>query len=182
MKIYTRGGDQGETSLFSGERVGKDDLRVEAYGTLDELNSMLGVASATCRDPQILELLHTLQDQLFVAGADLATLSTGRHQPKRIDENHWRGQERYIDDVEGRLPTLKHFVLPGGSAGSSFLQLARSICRRAERLMVKLDREEGEVNPDLLIYVNRLSDLLFVMARLENFSQGVPEVIWRGRE
>ncbi len=182
MRIYTRTGDQGKTSLFSGERVEKDHLRVEAYGTLDELNSILGVAAATCRQPRIRELLEVLQNELFAAGADLATRSTGAHQPDRVGPEDWKRQEGFIDELVGQLPALRHFILPGGSVGSSFLQMARSVCRRAERLMVRLRREEGDVNPELLIYVNRLSDLLFVMARHENVSQGLAEVIWKGRK
>lgn len=181
MKIYTRTGDKGQTSLFSGERVGKDALRVEAYGTLDELNSVLGVAAQSCRNERVRELIRQLQNQLFVAGADLATRPHGRFEPERISEADWRGQEASIDELTEALPKLKHFVLPGGSSGSAFLQLGRAVCRRAERLMVRLDRQEGEVNPQLLVFVNRLSDLLFVMARYENVVEGGREVIWKGR-
>ncbi len=182
MKIYTRTGDKGKTSLFSGERVQKDDLRVEAYGTLDELNSVLGLALTSCTAPRLKEIVGWLQNQLFAAGADLATRSGGRFQPQRISERDWREQESVIDELVAQLPELKNFVLPGGSAGSALLQMARSVCRRAERLMVRLAKEEGDVNPELVIYVNRLSDLLFVMARFENLSLGVPEIIWKGRK
>ncbi len=182
MKIYTRTGDKGETSLFSGERVEKDDLRVDAYGTLDELNSVLGLALTRCGSIRLREVLGLLQNQLFAAGADLATRSGGRFQPQRIAESDWRGQEKIIDELVAQLPPLKHFVLPGGSEGAALLQVARSVCRRAERLMVRLTRQEGDVNPDLVIYVNRLSDLLFVMARYENLSQGTAEIIWKGRK
>ncbi len=180
MSIYTRTGDRGQTSLFSGERVDKDTLRVEAYGTLDELNSALGLARSHCLDSRTLEILDRIQHQLFVAGADLATRSGGRHEPRRIREDDWREQEKLIDQLQEGLPKLKHFILPGGTAGAAFLQLARSVCRRAERLMVRLEREEGDLNRHLLIYVNRLSDLLFVLARHENVAMGSPEIIWKG--
>lgn len=179
MKIYTGRGDQGDTSLYSGERVGKDALRVEAFGTLDELNSVLGVARSFCRDPRILETLELLQNQLFSAGSDLATTSQGKWLPPRIQESDWRQLEEVIDGLTAELPGLKNFILPAGLAGSSLLQLARAVCRRAERLVVRLQRWEEEVNPELLTYLNRLSDLLFTMARYENVKGGEAEVIWR---
>ena len=179
MSIYTRTGDKGQTSLHSGERVDKDQLRVEAYGTLDELNCQLGVARTLCGNPKVKEVLNSLQSELFSAGADLATRTGQASKVKRIQEQHWRKQETIINQLQEELPTLKNFVLPGGSSGAAVLHLARSVCRRAERLVVGLIREEGEVNAELLVYVNRLSDLLFVLARYENIMQGGKEVIWK---
>lgn len=181
MAIYTRTGDRGETSLYSGERVDKGSLRVEAYGTLDELNSVLGGARALASDDKISSILEELQNQLFQAGADLATLSTAKHQVRRIQAGDCKALEGAIDDLQGELPRLKHFILPGGSPGACQLHLARSVCRRAERLICRLQSQEEEVNLDLLVYVNRLSDLLFVMARYENIRGGTPEVIWKPR-
>lgn len=180
MPIYTRTGDRGQTSLFSGERVEKDALRVEAYGTLDELNSVLGTARSHCVNPKVTEVLERLQNELFTAGADLATRSGGRSQPRRLTEAEWRAQETLIDQLQADLPRLKNFILPGGAVGASLLHMARSVCRRAERLIVRLKREEGDVNRDLVIYVNRLSDLLFVMARFENVRANQTEVVWKG--
>lgn len=179
MRIYTRTGDQGQTSLFSGERVDKDALRVEAYGTLDELNSLLGLALSFVQDERVRDILESLQHTLFAAGADLATRSGGRRQVERLREQDWRRLEGLIDDLDARLPPLRNFILPGGSPGGALLQLARTVCRRAERLVVRLGREEGDVNPDLLVFLNRLSDFLFVMGRYVNAASSVAETPWR---
>jgi cob(I)alamin adenosyltransferase len=179
MKIYTGRGDQGQTSLFSGERVGKHDLRVEAYGTLDELNSALGVAHTFSNSDLVRKILSDLQSSLFLAGSDLATHLNSTRSVKRMRQEDWKLLERHIDDLEVTLPALKNFILPTGSAGAALLHSARSVCRRAERLVVRLIEQEGEVNLDLLIYLNRLSDLLFVMARRENWSTGNGDTIWR---
>ncbi len=182
MKIYTRTGDQGKTALFSGERVTKDQLRVAAYGTVDELNSLLGLAHALCADRRVGTILQELQHQLFRAGADLATSFEGRIQPRRIEAADWKSQETLIDQLSESLPPLRAFILPTGTAGASMLQVARAVCRRAERELVGLKREE-KINDDLLVFFNRLSDLLFVLARFENFTQGGNEVLWKtGRQ
>lgn len=178
MKIYTRTGDEGLTSLFSGERVEKDDLRIEAYGTVDELNSLLGVAGASCQDPVIREIVSTLQNQLFVAGADLATRPGSRREVPRIVREDWQNLESRIDTLEAQLPKLKNFVLPAGTLGAASLQFARSVCRRAERLAFHLRRDGEDVNPELLVFLNRLSDLLFTMARYENMRDGGKEIPW----
>lgn len=178
MSIYTRTGDKGQTSLLSGQRVDKDALRVEAYGTLDELNSVLGLARSFCRNARVRALIDALQNELFSAGADLAAKSGRKTQ--QIEERHWTQQEAVIDQLQEELPPLKNFILPGGSAGAALIHLARSVCRRAERLVVRLKKEEGEVNPQLVIYLNRLSDLLFVMARYENIMGEGQEIIWKG--
>ncbi len=179
MKIYTRSGDRGETSLFSGERVFKDSLRVEAYGTLDELNSVLGVVGSVCRNPRVGEHVALLQNSLFNAGADMATSLDAKRQPIRISSQHTSAIEEAIDALEEELPGLKNFILPGGSQAAAFLHMARSVCRRAERLLVHLMREE-KMNEELLVYLNRLSDFLFVLARYENIKGGGQEVLWKG--
>lgn len=179
MKIYTRSGDRGRTALFSGERVEKDQLRVEAYGTLDELNSVLGLAASFCRSPRVLEHLRQLQNKLFNAGADMATSAGSKRTIERIVPDDWQRLEQAIDELEEGLPRLKNFILPAGSQGASCLHLARSVCRRAERLLVQLMKQE-EMNPELLIFLNRLSDFLFVLARSENIQEGHEEVIWTG--
>ncbi|MFQ5929090.1 MAG: cob(I)yrinic acid a,c-diamide adenosyltransferase [Acidobacteriota bacterium] len=177
MKIYTRRGDEGQTSLFSGERVKKDSPRVSAYGTLDELNSVLGVALTFCRNQKVKEILSSVQHQLFSAGADLAT-STKREMD-RIKETDWRHLETIIDELQKELPPLKNFILPGGSPGASCIHFSRAVCRRAERLLVNLMKVERDVNSQMLVYLNRLSDLLFVLARYENILEGGKEKIWQ---
>ena len=179
MKIYTGRGDQGQTSLFSGEQESKDSARVTAYGTLDELNSTLGVAHSFCHNQRVKDVLIALQGELFEAGADLAT--THRKDPRtdRIDEADWQELERLIDDLQSQIPPLNKFILPGGSPGGALVHLARTICRRAERQLIALMRHEDDVNTQLLIYLNRLSDLLFVMARFENIHEGGKEEIWQ---
>ena len=179
MKIYTGRGDQGETSLFSGERVDKDLLRVAAYGSLDELNSVLGMALAFSRNPKVREVLLSLQHQLFQAGADLATTSAQKRSVDRIQESDWRLLETLIDELQEEIPALKDFILPGGSSGAAFVHLARVVCRIAERQWVALMKVDQDVNSELLIYLNRLSDLLFVVARYENVLEGGKEEIWQ---
>ena len=179
MKIYTGRGDQGHTSLFSGEQEYKDSARVAAYGTLDELNSILGVAHSFCRNTRVKEVVLSLQRKLFEAGADLATTEKKNPRTERIGEADWRELETLIDDLQAEIPPLNKFILPGGAPGGAFVHLARTVCRRAERQLVGLVRQENDVNPDLLIYLNRLSDLLFVMARFENVLEGEEEEIWQ---
>jgi len=179
MKIYTGRGDQGHTSLFSGEQEHKNSARVTAYGTLDELNSLLGVAHSFCQNPRIRDVLLSLQRKLFEAGADLATTRKKATRIDRIGETDWGELESLIDDLQSQIPPLNKFILPGGSPGSSFSHLAWTVCRRAERPLVALVRNEDDVNPDLLIYLNRLSDLLFVMARFETILAGEKEEIWQ---
>ncbi|MEE8349001.1 MAG: cob(I)yrinic acid a,c-diamide adenosyltransferase [Acidobacteriota bacterium] len=179
MKIYTGRGDQGNTSLFSGEQESKDSARVTAYGTLDELNSLLGAAHAFCQVQRVKDLLMSLQRKLFEAGADLATTREGKLRIDRIAETDWRELETLIDDLESQIPPLKKFILPGGSSGAALLHLARTVCRRAERHLVSLVRDKEDGNPELLIYLNRLSDLLFVMARFENIMDGKKEEFWQ---
>ena len=179
MKIYTRRGDTGDTSLFGGERVHKDSLRVAAYGSFDELSAALAIAQSLCSSEKLQKILSVLQNALFRAGADLATKSDARCRISRIDAEDWRKLETEIDQIEEELPPLKNFILPSGLSGTACLHFARAVCRRAERDLVSLMKAEEDVNPELLIYVNRLSDLLFVLARYENISGGGREVIWQ---
>lgn len=179
MKIYTGRGDQGKTSLFSGERVGKDLPRVAVYGTLDELNSVLGIALSFSRNQKVREVLLSLQHKLFQAGADMATTSAQKRPVDRIKESDWRSLETLIDELQEEIPSLKNFILPGGSSGAAFVHLARVVCRRAERQWVALMKVDQDVNSELLIYLNRLSDLLFVVARYENVLEGGKEEIWQ---
>jgi cob(I)alamin adenosyltransferase len=181
VKIYTRTGDAGATGLFGGGRVSKDDPRVEAYGDVDELNAVLGMARAVEPMPRIDELLVLVQRDLFALGALLATPDRERmaqHLEKaRIDEARIEQLERAIDDADTELEPLRAFVLPGGSPKAATLHLARTVCRRAERRVVHLHRTVDL--PALgVIYLNRLSDLLFTLARLANARAGVGEVTW----
>lgn len=178
MKIYTKTGDKGSTSLFGGKRTTKDSLRIEAYGTVDELNSVLGIARALNPKLELDEIIGRLQNDLFVLGADLATpIATRSSKVQRIKGEQIAGLEQSIDRLDARLQPLSTFILPGGSQLASQLHLGRTICRRAERLVVKLSRKE-KVGPLCIIYLNRLSDLLFVMARYANFSDGRQETPW----
>lgn len=182
MKIYTKTGDDGETGLFGGGRVPKDDPRVEAYGAVDELNSQLGVARAEGLDPAIDEALRTIQSELFDVGAELAT-TPGRAEKgglPQVERAAIERLERAIDDADGELPPLQTFVLPGGTRAAAQLHVARTICRRAERRVVALCHRDP-VRAEVPRYLNRLSDLLFVWARLENHRRGVPDVPWVGR-
>jgi cob(I)alamin adenosyltransferase len=178
MKIYTKTGDKGRTSLFGGKRTTKDSLRIEAYGTVDELNSALGIARALNPQLDLEEMIARLQNDLFVLGADLATPSGTKssHVP-RVQSDLITYLEQTIDRLDSRLQPLSTFILPGGSQIASQLHLARTICRRAERFVVKLSRKE-KIGPLCIVYLNRLSDLLFVMARYANFLDGRQETPW----
>ena len=181
MKIYTRTGDTGKTGLYGGTRVSKDAMRVEACGTVDELNACLGVVRSQIRDEEIGTVLHRIQNALFDIGADLATLDTHSSAANlRIPPILTAELEREIDRFEEQLPALRNFILPGGSAGGAAIHLARTVCRRAERCVVSLSKEES-VNPEVLIYLNRLSDLLFVLARVVNHRLGEPEPLWESQ-
>ena len=181
MKIYTRTGDSGMTGLFGGGRVSKDDLRVEAYGDVDELNAVLGMARSVKSMPRIDEVLVPIQRDLFSIGALLATPDRekmAQHLEKaRIDESRIEELERAIDDGEQELEPLHAFILPGGSPKASALHVARTVCRRAERHVVRL-QHEVELPPLAIIYLNRVSDLLFTLARLANRLAGTGEVTW----
>lgn len=177
VKIYTKTGDAGQTGLFGGARVSKADPRVDAYGEVDETNACLGVVRAAKVPADIDAMLDRIQRDLFALGAQLAD---GRTDPKRHDEKTLLGDddiarlEGWIDQLEGELPPLKRFILAGGSSAGAALHLARTVCRRAERRMVTLDT----VTPSQIKYVNRLSDLLFVIARAVNHRAGAAELEW----
>jgi cob(I)alamin adenosyltransferase len=178
VKIYTRTGDTGETSLFDGTRARKDDARVDAYGEVDELNAWLGLVRASRLDSVLDEALVALQRDLFALGAQLADPAdklAPRVTKAVIDDDHVVRLEQLIDRLEGDLPPLRRFILPGGTAAGAALHIARTVCRRAERRIVALN---PRVDPILLRYVNRLSDLLFVLARVVNHRGGVPETEW----
>jgi cob(I)alamin adenosyltransferase len=176
VKIYTRTGDDGTTGLWGGVRAPKDALRIQAYGTVDECNAALGMARAVGVGSELDQLLERIQNQLFVLGADLATPGEST-SIERVSTDDVAELEASIDELEGQLEVLRQFILPGGTPAAAHLHLARTICRRAERWAVGLAREEA-VNGAALIYLNRLSDLLFVAARAANAQAGVPDVPW----
>lgn len=181
MKIYTKTGDRGETGLIDGSRVAKDHLRVASYGEVDELNAVLGVARAhAASHPELDALLHEIQKDLFALGAQLAdpkAMVGERRAKAAVTEAHVERLEKAIDEREAALPLLRAFVLPGGTPLGAFLHLARTVCRRAERGVVALARAES-VDPRVVTYLNRLSDLLFVMAREEGQRSGRSEERW----
>jgi cob(I)alamin adenosyltransferase len=180
MKIYTKTGDEGETSLFGGMRVPKDDLRVRAYGEVDELNAALGLAMAF--EPSD-SALASIQTDLFTIGAELATPDPAKlakalnRSGAAIGGSGVAALENMIDHHEAKLKPLKNFILPGGTPKAAALHLARTICRRAERTVVALSHVE-KINPTIVHYLNRLSDLLFVLARATNAQAGKPDVPW----
>lgn len=177
MKIYTRKGDTGETSLFGGQRVSKSSKRIAAYGTVDEMNSILGTAIAFGLSEQGQKLLRTIQEQLFILGADLATPRSREVRINRIGEEEVKFLEQSIDEMEEHLEPLKNFILPGGSPAGATLHHARTVCRRAERVTVEC-RHEEEISENAITYMNRLSDFLFVLARFENKEAGTEEQTW----
>jgi cob(I)alamin adenosyltransferase len=181
MKIYTKTGDKGETGLFGGDRVSKSSIRIEAYGTIDELNSFIGLAVNEVRNNEIKEVLEEIQNELFTLGSDLATPDnekTRKLEIQRVYAHMYVNLESEIDRFEERIDELKNFILPGGTKGASLLHICRTICRRAERLVTALKSTE-QINENILIYLNRLSDLLFVLARNENTFSGVPDIKWK---
>ena len=180
MKIYTKKGDKGETRLFNNECVSKDSWRVEAYGAIDELNSIIGSARAQKLSKNLDKILAKTQNDLFVLGSDLATpisAKLGRKIP-RIKNNDVLAVERAIDQLDEKLPPLGSFILPGGSMVGATLHIARTVCRRAERIAVKLGKQE-KISSVSLKYLNRLSDLLFVLARTANHEAKTKEMIWK---
>jgi cob(I)alamin adenosyltransferase len=183
VKIYTKSGDDGETGLFAGPRVSKDDARIEAYGTVDELNSVLGMIRSESLGDDLDQLLLKVQKKLFIVGAELAT-----PEPQSVGLSVIRDQdvaelEHEIDRFDGQLPPLTAFIIPGGTQAASVMHLARATCRRAERRVVTLMATETkhDVSPIVVRYLNRLSDLLFVLSRLVNHRAGVTDVLWTGK-
>jgi cob(I)alamin adenosyltransferase len=178
-RIYTRGGDAGETSLGSGERVPKDHVRIEAYGDVDELNAVIGLVLARHVATGVAASLDRIQNELFDLGADLAVpLDDDRRERLRVTAEQVAGLEELCDRSNRDLEPLRSFVLPGGTEVAALLHQARTVCRRAERRVVTLAREEP-VNPHALTYLNRLSDLLFILARRANREAGVDEPLWK---
>ena len=182
-KLYTGTGDRGQTGLFGGRRVPKDHPRVNAYGTIDELNAALGVACSFIRNRALVTTLQSIQNELFNIGAELASASPVRRGKKQtavfqLERSSVRWLEELIDEYDARLPELRTFILPGGSMSASLLHLSRTVCRRAERAVVALAAKEP-VNPAILIYLNRLCDLLFALARYANKAERRREILWR---
>ena len=187
MKIYTKTGDMGQTSLFGGTRVKKSNIRIDAYGTVDELNSYLGLLRDQIKDDPLISDLIIIQNKLFALGAMLATpqdkekLKNGKDRLKidKIEEEEINFLERKMDEMNTSLPPMTHFILPGGHTTVSFCHIARCVCRRAERITVELADQEA-INPQILIYLNRLSDYLFVLARKLTLDNKVKEIPWKG--
>jgi cob(I)alamin adenosyltransferase len=179
-KIYTRGGDAGQTSLGDGSRVSKLDLRLQAYGTVDELNSVLGVALAAGPPPELADVLVRVQNELFDVGADLS-VPLGRDGRLRVAQSQVDRLEEDCDRFNAGLPELRSFVLPGGTPVAASLHVARTVCRRAERETIRA-AQEHELDPLTAVYLNRLSDLLFVLARTANAAAGRDEPLWRPGE
>ncbi|GBC93118.1 Cob(I)yrinic acid a,c-diamide adenosyltransferase [bacterium HR15] len=178
MRIYTRTGDTGETGLIGGQRVPKDDVRVEAYGTLDELNAALGLARCYIPHEDLNALLERIQSQLFDIGAELALPPERAAQFASVGQAEVQALETAIDQLEQELEPLRQFILPGGTLAAAALHLARTICRRAERRVVTLSHHSS-VSGGIIQYLNRLGDLLFVMARVANHRAGVSDVPWK---
>ncbi len=187
MKIYTKTGDKGETSLFGGGRVKKSNLRIDAYGTVDELNSHLGLLRDHIADPELTNKLIYIQNKLFTMGSMLATppdkkkLKSGkdRLQIKVLEETDAKFLEQGIDEMNEELPPMTHFILPGGHPSVSYCHVARCVCRRAERIVVALKENEA-VEDTILVFLNRLSDYLFVLARKLSRDNGAREIPWKG--
>ena len=179
MKIYTRTGDDGTTGLFGGPRVQKDDARIEAYGTVDELNACLGTVRSLELDQDVAEQLQTIQHWLFAAGAELASPDPESMGTRTLGEKQVQQIESWIDRLEEELPKLVQFILPAGDPAATQIHLARAICRRAERRVVTLWQCDGaNVSPSIIQYLNRVSDLLFVQSRVVNRRLGIGDVPW----
>lgn len=177
MKIYTKTGDAGQTSLYGGQKVSKASTRIASYGTVDELNSVLGMAISESISDQGKAYLNSIQHQLFVLGADLATPISREVRISRISSAEVEFLEQSIDEMETQLPPLKNFILPGGTKAGATLHYSRTVCRRAERITIECSKEE-ELSPLSIVYLNRLSDFLFVLGRFENHSSGTEETPW----
>ena len=181
QRIYTRTGDAGETGLFGGGRVPKHHPRVEAYGAVDELNAVLGWTATLAQAPSLHDRIAALQPDLFAIGAHLATVvEEGRRQPRLppLPDPRIAELEQWIDEAEGALPELRSFIMPGGSAGGAALHIARTVCRRAERRVVELSTRD-DVDPTIVVYLNRLSDLLFMLSRHLAKTLGAGEIPWK---
>ncbi len=180
MKIYTKTGDDGTTGLFGGERVSKDNSRIEAYGTIDELNSFIGLAITEIKSEEVIKVLQKIQNELFTVGSDLSTPDVEKNNKlkmPRVSKEFITDAENAIDFFENKLEPLKNFILPGGTKGSALLHVCRSISRRAERRIITL-KTQVKLSDNITIFINRLSDLFFVLARYENSYCGVDDVKW----
>jgi cob(I)alamin adenosyltransferase len=180
MKIYTKTGDTGETGLFGGQRVSKDNLRIDAYGTVDELNAFIGLALCETVSAELKADLKLIQNRLFTVGSDLATplqSDLKNFVVPRTEDIFYLDLEKRIDFYSIKLEELRNFILPGGSKSASILHVCRTVCRRSERLVVNLMQKE-ELNKNIVIFMNRLSDFFFVVARYENFVSGIEDVKW----
>jgi cob(I)alamin adenosyltransferase len=181
MKIYTKTGDEGDTGLLGGVRISKSAPRIEAYGTVDELNSFIGLAVTEIKDQEVKTLLEKIQNQLFSIGAELASPDAEKSKKLNLPEvtsEYYLETELTIDHFEEKLEELKNFILPGGSKSAALLHVCRTICRRAERRVVELKKETSGCEK-IMIYLNRLSDLFFVLARYENLVSGIPDTKWK---
>jgi len=179
MKIYTKTGDAGQTGLFAGPRVSKNHPRIEAYGAVDELNATIGLTRTFAPPDEVDQLLETIQHGLFAVGAELATPDPQAHGTALIDEAAIAALETAIDNNDAKLPPLKQFVLPTGTQMAASMHVARGICRRAERCFVTLQESEPDISLVTLRYLNRLSDLLFVLARVANSEAGITDTGWQ---
>lgn len=179
-KVYTKQGDDGTTRLGGGQKVAKDSTRIKAYGTVDELNSVMGTAISFEPAPEVKEALTRIQHELFTLGGELCVLEEDKQkwEMQQIEAQQVVALEKLIDQMNGDLKPLEDFILPGGTKVSGFLHQARCVCRRAERIVVQLSKEE-KINKNVLKYLNRLSDALFVLARFENFKNGIEDAYWQ---
>jgi len=181
MKIYTKTGDKGKTSLLGGTRVSKSYIRIDAYGTVDELNSYLGLISDLDNDPQRVELIRNIQYRMFTVGSSLAAeTERARDFKPDLEEEDISVLERSIDEMNEVLPAMKNFIIPGGHQLVSTTHIARTVCRRAERLVINLSETE-EIEEIIIRYLNRLSDFLFVLARKQGYDLGINEIPWKPR-
>ena len=183
MKIYTKTGDAGKTSLIGGTKVLKNNPRIEAYGTVDELNSYMGLVSDFCKDDHAKNILKEIQDRLFTIGSELACDPDKKINMSIPDlhESDIELLEKEMDEMDKELPVMKNFILPGGSPSVSFMHVARCVCRRAERCCINLMENDGNVNPLIIKYINRLSDYLFMLARYTGMKNNTLEIIWKAR-
>ena len=180
MKIYTKTGDGGETGLFGGERISKNSQRINSYGTIDELNAYIGLTITEVKDEKVKIDLQKIQEHLFTVGTDLATPNnekTKKLNINRTPSSFYEEIEKLIDDYDLKTDELKNFILPGGSKGAALLHICRTICRRAEREVVALN-DAVKIENNIIIFLNRLSDLLFVLSRFDNKVSNHPDIIW----
>lgn len=180
MHIYTKSGDKGQTGLLGGKRVSKSNLRIAVVGSLDELNAIFGVLLTLDPPQKATDILRRAQDDIFTIGAEIADPQK-KYIDKKIDSDHVTSLEKSIDELEVSLPKLKNFILPGGTPFAAHTHLSRAICRRAERCLVRLNEKENLGNEHIVIYLNRLSDLLFMLARWDNFEKRVKEIPWHAK-